>query len=319
MQNSDDYMEMNNSSNPLVSVVVLTYNSSATVLETLDSIKNQTYRNIELIITDDASKDDTVSLCNKWLDANGERFVLAKVVTNEKNTGISANANRGCFASHGEWIKIIAGDDRLLPNCLDSYIKWVKLNPGYDIVFSKVIGFGALDSVAAKKCRWMDCHLVFEKLSKKEIITVLCFLNFLPAASAFFKKESFDALGGYDESIPFVEDWPFWLKALSKCFSIGFNNDFTTEYRFSKQSISQQGSNNKNPLFAESSEMASTYAHNMLKQIGTGAFFYKITTYNDFKYNSLLWKIIHSFNVLNPFFYYKKCTLRKFDSLLNKS
>ena len=75
MQNSDDYMEMNNSSNPLVSVVV-TYNSSATVLETLDSIKNQTYKNIELIITDDFSKDDTVALCQSWVDTNKERFLI---------------------------------------------------------------------------------------------------------------------------------------------------------------------------------------------------------------------------------------------------
>ena len=144
-------------------------------------------------------------------------------------------------------------------------------------------------------------------------------MNFLPAASAFLNADLFASLGGYDESIPFIEDWPFWLKALSKGYSLGFNNNLTVEYRFSLQSISQQGRNNKNIRFKESSDKATAYAHDMLKQIGLGAYFFKLTTYNVFEYKSLVWKIIHSFNVLNPFFYFKNKTLRKLDNLLINS
>ena len=59
--------------NPLVSVVVITYNSCKYVRETLESAKMQTYRNIELIVTDDGSTDATVDICRKWLEANGDR------------------------------------------------------------------------------------------------------------------------------------------------------------------------------------------------------------------------------------------------------
>lgn len=307
---------MNSIKEPLVSVVVFTYNSSQTVMETLNSIKNQSYKNLELIITDDASKDDTIRVCEEWLKENSDRFLFTQLITTEKNTGISANANRGCFASNGEWIKIIAGDDRLLPNCVASFVDFISYNLGVDVVFSKIVGFGDLDSKAAKKCWWMDCGQVFKLLSKREFMTVLCFRNFLPAASAFFKKSVFVALGGYDETIPFIEDWPFWIKVLRNGYSMGFNNEVTVEYRFSNQSISQKGKANTNSLFNESSEKATGYAHSCLSELGAGAHFYKITTYNSFTYNSLLWKITHCLNLFNPFFYYKNKVFRKLEGII---
>ena len=60
--------------NPLVSIIVITYNSSKYVLETLESAKAQTYQNIELIVTDDCSNDNTVEICRKWIEENKERF-----------------------------------------------------------------------------------------------------------------------------------------------------------------------------------------------------------------------------------------------------
>ena len=61
--------------NPLVSIIVVTYNSSLYVRETLESAKRQSYRNLELIVTDDASKDDTVKICREWIENNKNRFV----------------------------------------------------------------------------------------------------------------------------------------------------------------------------------------------------------------------------------------------------
>ena len=62
-------------SSPLVSIVVITYNSSKYVLDTLQSVYNQTYKNLELIISDDCSSDNTVAIVEKWLIDNGNRFV----------------------------------------------------------------------------------------------------------------------------------------------------------------------------------------------------------------------------------------------------
>ena len=105
----------------LVSVAVVTYNSSKTVVETLDSIANQTYPDLELIVSVDCSTDNTVEICREWIEAHKERFVRTELLTVEKNTGVSANMNRGADACQGEWVKDIAGDDVLLPECIDIY------------------------------------------------------------------------------------------------------------------------------------------------------------------------------------------------------
>lgn len=69
---------------PLVSVSIITYNSSSTILETLDSIYSQSYQNIELIVSDDCSTDNTVEICKKWIDEHKDRFVRVELLTVEK-------------------------------------------------------------------------------------------------------------------------------------------------------------------------------------------------------------------------------------------
>ncbi len=120
---------------PLVSIVVITYNSSKFVLETLESIRKQTYQNIELIISDDCSKDSTIDICRNWIEKNKNRFVKAELITVERNTGIAPNANRGLKVAKGEWIKFIAGDDMLISNCIDELILFIQKNDNLPISF----------------------------------------------------------------------------------------------------------------------------------------------------------------------------------------
>ena len=120
---------------PLVSVRVVTYNSSKTVEETLDSIYNQTYSNIELIISDDCSKDNTVAICRNWIELHKERFVRTEMITVDKNTGVTGNVNRSEEACKGVWVKGIAGDDVLMPNCIQIYMEYVNNHPETVVLF----------------------------------------------------------------------------------------------------------------------------------------------------------------------------------------
>ena len=106
---------------PLVSIVVASYNASKTIIETLESIKAQTYSPLELIVADDCSQDDTAVKCEEWLAKNQNRFVRSKLIVNEENKGISANFNIGVRASSGEWVKIF-GDDILLPDAIEKNV-----------------------------------------------------------------------------------------------------------------------------------------------------------------------------------------------------
>lgn len=97
----------------LVSVIISTYNSSRFIVETLESILNQKWPDVELIITDDSSTDNTIDICRQWVSDNSERFCNCRIITSEINTGVSANANRGLLSASGVWVKFLGSDDTL--------------------------------------------------------------------------------------------------------------------------------------------------------------------------------------------------------------
>ena len=131
-------------SEKLVSVLVVCFNSSEFIVETLNSIKNQTYKNLELIVTDDCSTDDTVEICKSWFAQNTSRFNRVKLVTSETNTGIPKNCNRGLKACSGEWIKLISGDDLLCPNAISDYMTSISKDDQF--VFAKIQSFSVYDN-----------------------------------------------------------------------------------------------------------------------------------------------------------------------------
>lgn len=206
----------NNSFLPLVSVVVITYNSSETVIETLESIKSQTYQNIELIVSDDCSTDDTVKVCQEWINVNADHFVKTELVTAEKNTGVSGNLNRGIRKSHGEWIKSIAGDDLLIPTAIEEYVKFVDENRECQICVSKLLLFGTSEEKMTKTEKFLEA--MYSSLSianrKLQYRTALK-KHILPGPGIFYRKKLWELISGFDESYPFTEEWPFEIKVLS--------------------------------------------------------------------------------------------------------
>lgn len=223
----------------LVSVPVITYNSAKTVLETLESIKAQTYQNIELIISDDCSKDTTVEICRSWVEKNKERFVRTEIITAEKNTGVSANMNRAENACHGEWIKGIAGDDLLMPNCIQTYIEYVNKHPNAVYVFSKVIVFG-MDQEKIMRFRDTIFDYSFFNLTPEQQYERMICWNFqpIPAATAFYNCIKTKELGLiFDERIPMLEDWPRWIQCLEAKVRFYFIDNELVKYRISESSI----------------------------------------------------------------------------------
>jgi alpha-1,3-rhamnosyltransferase len=286
---------------PLVTVCVITYNSSKFILETLDSIKAQTYGNIELIVSDDCSTDNTVSICQEWLSNNKDSFVSAKLITSEKNTGIAPNANRGWYQARGEWVKGLAGDDKLLPNCIMDNVSYVADHPETDILFSKMIAIG--DKNAAKDCYILDVGKYFRKLNPQEFKICLLTSNFLPAASEFIKRSCFLELGGWDESLPFIEDWPFWIKALEYKKVISFFDRETVYYRYSNNSISQGHCDRIISLkYLDSGSKTAQKAHQILCPKYKGAKYFFRTHSSKYE-SSIIGKLLHYTNIINPFYY----------------
>ncbi|MBP8959662.1 MAG: glycosyltransferase [Bacteroidales bacterium] len=201
-----------NPEEPLVSIIVITYNSAKYVVETFESAKAQTYKNIELIISDDCSTDDTVEICRKWLSENSDRFVRTALITVEKNTGIPANCNRGLRAAQGEWIKFIAGDDLLYSNCIETIVSYIDKET--KILLCEINDFhNIIDFMTSYSDTGNRVNSTFIKLDSAEKQFIYFLKGFyVPGSGLFFERKKLNESGAFEEKYKFVEDRPLLLK-----------------------------------------------------------------------------------------------------------
>jgi len=216
---------------PLVTISVLTYNSSSTVLETLESIKAQTYPNLILQIVDDCSTDTTVKICERWIAENKERFAKTKITIPEHNTGVSANSNRAWDECETEWFKSIAGDDILLPNCIEEYMNYVSVHEDAVLLFCKIKCFGPNKEYVEHVEDFFD-YSIFKLSSKEQLDRLLTKGNCIPAATCFCNINKVRIFGlRHDERIPMMEDYPLWINAIKAGVNMCFIDKTLVKYR----------------------------------------------------------------------------------------
>lgn len=227
-------------SNPLVTILVVTYNSSRYILETLKSAKYQTYQNIELIVTDDNSSDETIYICRKWIEENKLRFVRTEIVTANKNMGIPANINRGVNISNGLWIKCIAGDDLLAENCLTELIFYISTQQEDIRILSsdyiKFYGTSIKDGEITKNPNTWFCS---RKSSAKDQYEMLLRFNRVFASTVIIKRDLLISVDGFDERFKLLEDWPLWVKITYAGYKIYHLNKALVFYRLHENNLSQ--------------------------------------------------------------------------------
>jgi len=220
----------------LITVAVIAYNSEKTIIETLDSINNQTYnkKNIEIIISDDGSSDNTLSLSREWKELYSDRFHVVKIVSHDKNKGVTANCNQAWKLATGYWIKTIAADDLLLPDCIDLNVNYCIEHPATNVLFSNMVSFNQLgqEEIIKHDVHKMSCTL------EKQYINLLteCYLL---APTSFIKKKAFIDIGYGDQTYLMIEDYPLWLKFLIKGYRLDYLNKETVRYR-KGDTLSQQ-------------------------------------------------------------------------------
>lgn len=228
-----------NENSPLVSVVIITYNSQDTIIETLESVKAQTYKNIELIVSDDCSTDGvTIPIIKKWMDENSDCFVRTLLVETPINTGVAPNVNRGIREAKGVWIKGVSGDDKLLPNSIADYVDFVKDNPQCNICFGKLYFWGE-DEEAVKRSRiyYEQTYYPYLKADYKVQWRRIQETLFVPGPGLFYKKSLWEKVGGLDERFPFADEYPFTYNILESGERIYFLDKEVYGYQIREGSL----------------------------------------------------------------------------------
>ena len=116
-----------------VSLVVPVYNVSAYIERCINSVLNQTYHNIECIIVDDCTPDDSIEKAKK-LVSTYKGDIRFKFVAHEKNRGLSAGRNTGTEHSTGDYIYYLDSDDEITSNCIELMVEKVRMNPEVEMV-----------------------------------------------------------------------------------------------------------------------------------------------------------------------------------------
>jgi len=215
------------------------------VLETLESIKRQTYTNLEVIISDNCSTDHTIEICREFLKRNQDIPFLkdTKIVTTAKNSGIAPNCNEGLMQATGEWIKYIAGDDLLIEDCIEEYVGYVLNNKKLYIAIAGTYHFDT------KTPSDLSCFPVklFDGNSTLQLKQMIREGTMIEGPTLFIERNMLVQLGGFDVKYPMIEDYPLVMKYLSNGFKIGIINKKLIKYRVHSDSVSHS-----NPQFSSS-------------------------------------------------------------------
>jgi alpha-1,3-rhamnosyltransferase len=221
-------------SGPLVSVIVPSYNHEAYIENCIESVLNQTYENIELIVIDDGSTDKSKLRIAPLASKHRFKYI------SQDNAGLPATLNRGLSEARGEYVSILASDDEFLPWKIQVLVDiFQNQEQSCAVIFGDADfidqnGENLCTSGQRKYQGTFISHYVNSGTKSLRRVTLgtyesLVLGNYIPAMSTLIRRDAIFAVGGFDQDM-LVEDWSIWLK-LSKKFSFIHYPEIVAKYR----------------------------------------------------------------------------------------
>lgn len=220
---------MDQKNKPLVSVVIPCYNHEKYVQDCIQSIIDQTYQNIELIIIDDGSKDSSVEKILKMVPACEKRFTRFEF-RYRNNIGLSATLNEALIWCEGEYYSCIASDDQMLKNKIDYQVNYLLLNQNVIACFGNVNLIDENNRII-KTEKYLNRFYDFE--------TIFLNKHHINASTQMIRMHVLKEVGGYKTGIS-IEDLYMWLK-LSEVGEIYVDQKVLSNYRLHENNSIKKG------------------------------------------------------------------------------
>lgn len=216
--------------NPLVSVCIPAYKAEVFLEEALKSVREQTYAEWEVIVTEDGSKDRAEDIVRSFARSVGQRVLYTRHATNK---GLPSTRNTGIQSARGAWIAFLDADDLWKPSHLSDLVAATKALP-VDFVFSGCQFFDDLTRVILKE----------EVPSPAQLIALpealyLGKLSILPS-SVMLRQTVFERWGGVATDFPYVNDTELWLRVLRNGGTAAYSGNATCLYRRHGAAMSQK-------------------------------------------------------------------------------
>lgn len=182
---------------PLVSVVIATYNMGQHLAEAVSSVLAQTVTNLEVIVVDDGSTDDTREVLQAFASDRRVRIIW------QENRGQPKAKNAGWRAARGRFIAFCDADDYWLPNKLALQMPLFERNRRVGVVYSKTLSVDSAGTIYPPAQRIQP---------KGDVLEQLFIRNRVPFGTAVVRRECLEQANGFDEAIPMGIDWDLWLR-----------------------------------------------------------------------------------------------------------
>lgn len=226
---------------PLVTVIAVCYNHSRFVVECLESIRQQTYRPIHLVIMDDASTDQSLHIIRDWISHNAIESIF---IHHTENKGLCRTLNEALGFAKGKYVSMISTDDVFMPDKLCHQVAQMERLPeDVGVLYSDASQIDE-DGRALPKM-FIESHREFPKPPEGYIFSTLLEGNFLPAMTTLIRRSCFDRVGFYDERLCY-EDWDMWLR-ISAHYRFVFSPIVSAKYRIVSTSLVRTVLHGQNP------------------------------------------------------------------------
>lgn len=229
---------------PLVTIGIPNYNYGHYIVETLDSVVQQNYENLEIIIVDDCSSDNSLTVIENWVNRyKGSKPI--KIISNKTNQGLTKVCNIILKEAKGKYFQSLDADDIVLQDKIIKQVEVLERTPDAAFVYSNLKIINEAGYIIHED------YLKYIGYDHKNMPTGKIFLNlfkfnFIPLPSVLVNTEKARSAGGFDETIQ-VQDYYMWFK-LSQQYEAIYLDDYTGYYRVHSKSMSNRKVSNRSSV-----------------------------------------------------------------------
>lgn len=206
--------------NPLVSIIVRTYNRPERLRECLQCIHKQDYRPLEVIVVNDAG-EDVETIIHDELDDITYKYIAHRI-----NLGRTAGLNTGVEAASGEYINFVDDDDGVYPHHIKTLVN-TAMPSRLPVVYSDVLNVTFQQDPNTSEWKRVQEQLVYSFDFERDNFLLA---NYIPVTCLLIRRDCFDAVGPFDESLLVYEDWEYLIR-LSRKYDFKHVAVVTGEYR----------------------------------------------------------------------------------------
>ncbi len=200
--------------NPLVTIIVPSFNQGSFIRETLDSILNQDYRPIEILVLDGGSTDETVNVLESYQDSPELKW------WSQPDNGVVDAVNKGLERANGEIVAIQSSDDIYLPGAIWAASNYLADHRDVSLVYGDVELIDERSEVTGRD--------ILEPFDLKHYLGRF---SYIPQPTAFFRRSIIESIGGWRPEVSYAADADFWLR-IAVCHNVARINRIMARYRY---------------------------------------------------------------------------------------